>query len=566
MFNQIFPMPARRFYIFIFFLLLISTPETHLFAQDKSMEVEARNLVFEAGKREFATGIEGLEIRMDLHFSQFIEDEFERNFTVFWRLENENGAVIFDAMEKDQYQVFVKARPMKVSAMVDEMEATGVKLFVPYRELGLETGEHALTLVLSGEFKKTTHKDFFRKNFPLDFRKRTLRSMEEQEIGVTEFSLLYDQTAPDEEKKGISMDFDLRLKYEINELQAGKYKVYFLINDEAGRLAYDSRNSKREFPVPVEIMSEGEGAMTLFVPYQEIDLSGPSEAKIEYYVEDQLGGTKLIHTYEGLLLMPERYAFMDQTFQTFNVEARADARHGVSGLYLGFTVEFGKSGPRSDPQRGPYKFRLNLNNGAGRAVLHTSDVQLFQSETTQMVREVLPDDPTRQRYEVSFFVPFRHIPLEKGEKMLRYVVNAGDESKAPLFRDIVVGEVIFQMPEVKAAEIELKTLDLKHWEGEVEKPDLDWQLRVGRDIDFRSDLAVDSYDAVPGVATVYFAPGDEIRFEAHNWDASQLMASYLLDLENLDMGVRVSKENDGRIRKLQLECREKAKVLSPFGR
>lgn len=282
-------------------------------------------------------------------------------------------------------------------------------------------------------------------------------------------------------------------------------KVYWEIRSLKKGTVYESLESKHPGVRSVTLNSEKEQTIELLADYNEIQLDEAGEAEIRILVEEEGGKEKEIWKKTQFLALPKKYAFEEQYVVGENPDTRVVVKDEVIGLEVSVTAKFKLTGPRKDPQRGDYYFYLNINNATGRALLHHYEVTLPEKHTTVNKVGVNPQLAQDDRVRVNFFVPLRLLALEAGDRLVQVVVEMSDVQGRVKFPELFKADTPIEMPEVKQLQVQVQELELAQKDAATgapyfgsHKPDLQWQIRVGEDVDFASPAQEGSLVAEPG--------------------------------------------------------------------
>lgn len=309
----------------------------------------------------------------------------------------------------------------------------------------------------------------------------------------------------------------MRLTFRTLSDEGFQGKIYWEIRSMKKGFVYESLKSNHLGARAVVLNGKAEQTIELLADYNEIALDEAADAEIRIMVQEEGGKEKEIWKRSQFLALPKKYAFESQYVVGENPDTRVVMKDGVWGLEVSITAKFKFTGPRIDPQRGDYFFFLNINNSTGRSLLHNYEVNLPETHTTVNKIGVNPQLSQDDRKRLNFFIPLRLLALESGERLVQVVIEMSDATSRVKFPEVFKADTPIEMPEVTQFQLQVQELELAQQDAATgapyfgsHKPDLQWQIRVGEDVDFASAVEEGSLKAQPGEGKAKAAANDAV--------------------------------------------------------
>lgn len=523
---------------------------------------------------DYSTQRSGIKVQFDLKFDQYEPEFFNRSYDVYYKLQTWEGETVFDSrFQQKSTDRKVTARPDKpftdpnATYMVDK----DVKIFIPFQQIDLPTGEYDVKMVLSVEGKNVNMPDCAEIDVHFAHERFEVHTFEEQEFAFSSLTVTYDTKGFGTKHPGFDLDFELQVKHGPNETTDSDYTLTWEFVKLDGTVVYTSKEAnsihhQSELLRLKELDENDRKSINLFIDYADVELGGPETVEIRFYAKASSGAKRAIYQEKKALDLPQRYAFEQQVFTLTEVKVTPDTKDGVSGLTFTAAVAFTETGPRSDPERGAYFFYPMLVDASGRTVFDGRTADELPLGTTTAYYGIHPvDHPTGG--DIRIFLPYRHLNLPEGEHSLDYRILVSDKYRKIDFPVLAQGDLTYTQPLTRNYRIDVREMQLvtSNYDTEInalgnKKPDPQWYLNVGNDTEFTSVRMKNSLSGPTGGTILRVAVGDALSLVLYDDDRGlfnrdDLLGSWALPLPTGDEVAELKLEESGFIERLVVEVK-----------
>ena len=428
------------------------------------------------------------------------------------------------------------------------MKADNVDVFIAYKDIQLPEGKHKVTIVFSAENEIKSLPDFYDHSFTFDQIAYTVYPFSEQEFVIKNFRMNFNSGEFMSEKKGVNAEFDLSVRYGVDNVNEESYTLRWQFRDENDKIVFDSEDASSIFYTDELVMlsnfeAHDEGAsysnVNLYTEYDDLKAFTGETGYFVIIASAKGAGQREIFNEEIENGLPERYYFKEQEFEIVDMMTEPSIHEGVHGIEVTFEAFPKYTGLLMDEHLDDaFHFYPKLyHNGSlvykAAGMSHHWKTRALLSDN--MVASVEPLDPF-----LRFFIPYHHINLKEGSYELTMELHVTDKQNSVRMSKLHEITIDVKQPEIMHVDLEIDELKVEGpgsggYDAFVGSyPDVSWQITLGDEEMYSTGRNKNSLYGYTGQTSFDIVWGEPIELEVWDVDRGIFNRDDLIDIIELD--------------------------------
>ncbi|MFH2094180.1 MAG: hypothetical protein ABIJ16_00665 [Bacteroidota bacterium] len=382
---------------------------------------------------------------------------------------------------------------------------------------------------------------------------------------------------------GVALHFDVEFKYPIDDYHNDTYEISAVIRDQSGNIIFNDPEITAKIYATKE-KKEGnryvDTHVYLFVPRNKLGLMpGKCQFMLELNARNEEVKFPAIYNDSISVTMPEFYEYGEQEFGISNFIVKKEKKNDQEGIKTEMDCAYQFMSQQvidfeENENARHYYFYLTITDEYGNIVFLPADYSEGK-EQIDYIRQLAK--PKGEKDHMGFFISYRRLNLPPGPHNLKVALQASDEKRNVLFRNLAVGEISIIQTEIYLADIAVSGLTVKYGQYDVSNvfgrmfskknknkgkgyPDLIWHINTGYDKIYTSGISKNTFTAYDGSVFFRMADTDPVEIVVEDQDNlvnNDWIASYRIENKNGPLEIMHRDLASGEIEKMDIRFSKK---------